>query len=97
MEGIAVSPPRRTGMMTATGPRLRSRTSRSRSRRDAHRPHQAPCEVRPQALLFVLEVDEHVRQPSKLANRLRPSFDIRLLIALVPQTEVPVTRRDLHR
>src|SRR5262245_11982161 len=96
MADIAVSPPRQTATTMATGPRRRSWNSRGRSRREPHRRHQAPCEVRPAGFFPVLEIDEHVRQTSKLTNRLRPPFDIRLLIALVPQTEVTVTGGDLH-
>src|SRR6185503_18734745 len=53
------------------------------------RGHQSAREIGTEPLLFVLEIDEDIRQ-AEATNRVRPSLDVRLLIALIAQAEVAI-------
>src|SRR5882672_10317750 len=94
MEDIAASPQSPMAMTTVTGRKRRSWTSPSGLRIDTHGRHQAAGEIRPEPLLLVLEVHEHVRQSLKPANRLRPAFDVHLLISLVSQSKIAIVRSE---
>ena len=60
--------------------------------------HQPLRELRPQSLLFVLEVDERVlARRADPSNDAGPALDVRLLIALVAQPEVGVVGGHLDR
>src|SRR5262245_60991634 len=58
--------------------------------------NQAAREVGAESVLFVFEVDERVADRREPADRLRPAFDVRLLVALIAQPEVAVVRGHLH-
>src|SRR5678816_245568 len=59
---------------------------------------QLLSELRADARFFVLEIDEYVAGArGLLANGLRPTLDVRRLVALVAQAEIGIAGRDLDR